>query len=55
MDYLIFLWGIEGSINWITSLLLTGKFQTNWLKATFLGEAETATKSWFADMAAQHK
>lgn len=44
--------GRQGSIRQMTSLVLTGLFQIDWLNVTFLGEAETAvrlgTESWFA-------
>lgn len=41
-DYHIFPWKIEKeSIRRITSLMLTRKFQGDWFKITFLGEAET--------------
>ena len=46
--------GRTRSVRWIVSLVLIRKFRIDWLKVTFLGEAETATslgsKSWFADV-----
>lgn len=35
-------WGRQKSVWQTTSLMLAGKFQTDWLKVTFLGWAETA-------------
>ena len=39
----------------ISSLVFLRKFQTDWFKISFLGEAETAIKLvikfWFSDMA----
>ena len=47
-------WGRYGSMLQITSLVLTRKFQTDWLKVTVLGEAEIVVrlsiKIWSADM-----
>ena len=37
-----------GSFMQIISLELARKLQIDWLKVTFLGEAETSVKSWFA-------
>lgn len=37
MDYLNFLLRWKGSIRWVTSLLLTRKFQIDCFKITFLG------------------
>lgn len=42
-----FFGGRRASIMQITSLVLIRTFQINWLKVTFLGEVETAIKSWF--------
>lgn len=39
-----FFGGWEGSIEGITTLLLTRKFQIDWFKITFLGEAEIAIR-----------
>ena len=39
-----FFGGWKGSIEGITTLLLTRKFQIDWFKITFLGEAETAIR-----------
>lgn len=43
-----------GSIRQIDSLVLTKRFETDWLKAIFLGKDESAirlgSKSWLADV-----
>lgn len=50
----ILIWATQGSITQITSVVLTRTFQTDWLKITFLGEAETlvklSIKSQFGDL-----
>lgn len=48
MDYLISFGGLEGSLRWITSLVMTREFQTDLFKITFLKDAENSVKSCFA-------
>ena len=54
-DYLIFLWGMEGTPVGMTSVVLTGKVLTDPVKTVFLEEVETiiqlGIKPLFGDLA----